>query len=77
MGKLSKTDREWQESYHQRNFGLHVKKAQSLLLRGDIGILNKRGFIPVVVAVQRYSHLKQNMTAVAVGQVSIVQSSLG
>lgn len=72
MGKVNKTDREWQRELSPEEYRITRQKALNLHLRGNTGILSNMVPMFAVAAVRSYSHRIPNMIAVAVGQVSSV-----
>ena len=74
MGKLNKTDREWQRELSPDEFRITRQKGTEPVLRGNIGILNNQGLMYVAAVVRHYLILKINMTVVAAGQVFISHS---
>jgi peptide methionine sulfoxide reductase MsrB len=74
MGKLNKTDREWQRELSPDEFRITRQKGTEPAFTGNIGILNKPALMYVAAVVRHYLILKINMTVVAAGQVFISHS---
>ena len=72
MGKLNKTDREWQRELSPEEFRITREKELNRHSQVSTGIQNRKGLMSAVAVVHHYFLQPLNMTAVAVGQASIV-----
>ena len=73
MGKVNKTDREWQRELSPEEYRITRQRALNQLLRGNTGILSSTVLMFVVVVARNCSRQMQNTIAVAVGQASFAQ----
>jgi len=75
MGKLSKSDREWQRELSPEEFRITRQKGRSQHLPVNTGIRNKMVLMYAVVVVNLYLPQKPNMTVAVAGQASIRRST--
>ena len=73
MGKLNKTDREWQRELSPEEFRIARQKVLNLRLRGNTGTVNRTGYIPAVAVVQNCFLQRPNTIAGVAGQAFSVR----
>ncbi len=73
MGKVNKTDREWQRELSPEEYRITRQKGTEPAFTGNTGTLSNMVPMFVVAVALNCSRQMQNMIVVAVGQVSFVQ----
>ena len=68
MGKVNKTDREWQRELSPEEYRITRQRALNQHLRGNTGILSNMALMFVVVAARNCFRQMQNMIVVVVGK---------
>lgn len=70
MGKVNKTDREWQRELSPEEYRITRQKGTEPAFTGNTGILSNMAHMFVVVVARNCFRQMQNTIAVVVGQVS-------